>query len=225
MSAFLPERVSVHSTDGHVEVSGLDQQEVEFAISLYRAVSTEQVGARAALASHVNRAMLEEGIPLVPAASQKQVQRSAELRRRLLEEHGAESYATLAQLRGSRESSARTWVSRARGAGGLLTVELQGRTLIPTVQLTDSGEARPQILEILRPLLRSGADGWSLWAWLTSPTGLLSGEIPAEVAEANTHRAYRAAERYATELRQTRETERVQDDEHVRPMDGAKDAG
>jgi hypothetical protein len=202
MSVQASDQISVRSTDDHVEVVGLAEEDVERAITLYRAVAQEQTDARAALASHVTETMLRGGIDLVPAASQRQIQRSADLRRRLLAEQGAETYASLAAMRDNQESSVRTWVSRERRRHELFTVEVEGRTIIPRVQLTPGGEVDPLIAELLRPLLRSGEDSWSVWAWLTSPTGLLSGDVPAEVARTGTgiRRAHTAAVRHAAEV-------------------------
>lgn len=200
MTEQAPARVHVSNASGKVEVSGLSEDDVKNAISLYRAVTNERVRAREALASHVNQAMVEAGIPLVSDASQRQLQRSAALRKRLLQENGAVTYASLAELREDKESSVRTWVSRERRRNELFTVKLKGQTLIPSVQLTESGKVNPLIAELVRPLLQAGLDSWSLWAWLTSPAGLLSGEIPAEVAAINMKRAHTAATRYATEL-------------------------
>jgi hypothetical protein len=202
MTAHVPDRIGVRATEDHVEVVGLSKEDVEYAISLFQAVAQEQTEARSALASHVNQAMLHEGIELIPAASQRQVQRSAALKKRLIEDQGFETYASLAEIRDTRESSVRTWVSRLRRRSDLFTVEFQGHTLIPKLQLTDSGDVNPVVAELVRPLAGAGLDSWSLWAWLTNPTGLLSGEIPAEVAVGNITRATKAANRYAAELRQ-----------------------
>jgi hypothetical protein len=185
----------------HVEVDGMSIAEVERAIELYQRVTHAQVQARSALSVQVHQAFLEEGVSLVSSATQKQVRRSAALREHLLREEGFETYSTLADKRGTTETAARTWVSRRRERHELFTVELQGRTLIPAVQLTAKGAADPVIAEILRPLLHADAEGWGLWAWLTSPTSRLSGETPARVARVSTRRAYIAAERYAQELR------------------------
>lgn len=200
-----PERVHVSNASGKVEVSGLSEDDVKNAISLYRAVTNERVRAREALAAHVNQAMVEAGISLVSDASQRQLQRSAALRKRLLKENGAATYASLAGLREDKESSVRTWVSRERRRNELFTVKLKGQTLIPSVQLTETGKLNPLIAELVRPLLQAGLDSWSLWAWLTSPAGLLSGEIPAEVAATNMKRAHTAATRYAVELRHSQD--------------------
>lgn len=205
MTAHEPEPIMVRGTHDHVEVIGLSKEDVKYAISLAQAVSHERTQARAALAAHVSQAMLKENIPLISAASQRQIQRSATLRQQLIQEQGAETYATLAELRDSQESSVRTWVSRMRKRDELFTVEFQGHTLIPTVQLTSSGNVNPLITELVRPLISAGLDSWSLWAWLTNPTGLLSGAIPAKVVNTNIKRASKAAVRYSDELRQAQD--------------------
>ena len=205
MTAQVPHKVSVQDVSGHVEVVGMSSGTVQEAIALYQSVISKRIHARSALANHVDRIMLDEGIELVSNASQRQVQRSASLRRELIEEHGAENYATLAQLRDSQESSVRAWVSRMRKRNELFTVEVQGHTLIPSVQITSAGEVEPQSAEVLRPLLNAELDCWSVWAWLTSPTGLLSGEVPADVARTNIKRAHKAAQRYADELLRARD--------------------
>lgn len=205
MTTQIPEGIHVRAHHGHVEVTGLNKQDVEYAIQLSRAVIQERIQARTALASQAKQAILEENLDLVSHASQRQIIRSATLRKQLVHEQGAETYSTLALLRDSQESSVRTWVSRSRNRHELFTVDLQGITLIPRVQLTETGSINPLIAELVRPLKSAGLDGWSLWAWLTSPTGLLSGDTPANVASTNIGRAARAATRYATDLRQAQE--------------------
>lgn len=205
MTTQAPEPVRVSASGGHVEVDGLSIAEVERAIALYQRVTHEQVAARSSLSAQVHQAFLDEGISLVSSASQKQVRRSAALRERLLREEGFETYSSLSEKRESSEAAVRTWVSRQRERRELFTVELQGRTLIPAVQLTARGKTDPAVAEILRPLLRAGLEGWELWAWLTSPTSRLSGEIPAQLARTNSRRAYIAAERYVSEMLRTQD--------------------
>ncbi|MFB9777542.1 hypothetical protein [Brevibacterium otitidis] len=191
----------VSDVNDHLEVVGASKEELEQALALIRASRYRKVEARAAFASYVRQRMFDESAALISLASQKQVQRSAGLRQHLMDVEGFETYASLAETRNSLESSVRTWVSRKRKRNELFTIELNGATMIPTVQLTNSGDADPRIVELMRPLLDAGLDGWSLWAWLTQPNGLLSGEVPAEVVKTNTRRAVRAADRYAAEIR------------------------
>lgn len=130
---------------------------------------------------------------------QRQAQRAAALRETLMG-HGYETYASLAAKRGAKESSIRTWATRARRDHRLFTVQAGGHTLIPTVQLTPNGEIEPAVAALIAPLLKAGLDRWSLWAWLCSPTDRLSGQVPADVAHTDPERARRAAVQYAGQV-------------------------
>ena len=201
MTAQAYEPFHVRAAGDHVEVEGMSEADVESAIRLYRAVVQSQLDARATLQSQVNAAFIERGLQLVSEASQKQIVRNVALREALLEEEGFETYATLAALRDSNEKATRMWAARRREKGELFTVELQGRTLIPAVQLTADGGLDAAIAQLSRTLLEAGLGSWELWTWLTSPTGRLSGDVPAQVVRTNAHRANAAAVRYADELR------------------------
>lgn len=83
---------------------------------------------------------------------------------------------------------------------------VKGTTLIPKTQLTSDGQLNGRVTALVKPLIASGLDEWSIWAWLTSSTGLLSGEVPVEVAIQEPARAVRAAERYAAEISQFRDS-------------------
>lgn len=202
MSAQVPDEIRLHDADDHVEVAGLSLGELQVAISLYRSAGEQRVRARANLSALVNRAMLDAHVPLVSAATQRQVQRSAALQEELLEAHGYETYASLAEKRHTQESSVRTWVSRMRERESLFTIKLRGQVMIPAAQLTHDGQLNEDVQDLVQPLLSAGLDSWSLWAWLCNPTGLLSGRTPVEVANTDRQRARRAAERFAAEVRQ-----------------------
>jgi hypothetical protein len=51
---------------------------------------------------------------------------------------------------------------------------------------------------VLEALADTGITGWPLWTWLTSPTALLSGEIPEQLARRAPARVLRAAQRFAS---------------------------
>lgn len=194
----------VRAVQDHVEVIGLSLNDVEEALQLAQQVSAARLELRRSFEGQINRILLERAGDLLPSASQRQIQRTADLRQSLLAENGAETYKSLATLRDTKPSSVRTWVSRARERGELFTINLQGTTLIPRVQLTEDGNLHPAITPLVRTLLSADLDAWSLWAWLTSPTGLLSGDIPAEIAPVKPSRAQKAADRYAAELERGR---------------------
>lgn len=197
-------RYKVSKLKGRVVVDGVSVGDVEEALRLADRVAEVRRSARDSFEDFVNSSLLEANEDLVPSASQRQVQRTAALRQKLLTEHGAETHETLAQIRDSQPSSVRAWVTRAREQGELLTVKFKGRVLIPKVQLDKDGNLDPAVSALVRPLLEADLDGWSLWTWLTHPTGHLSGEIPAELAHVDLERAQRAANLYAIDLRNER---------------------
>lgn len=200
MSAQVPERVEVTEEAGHVEVTGISKDRVQQALRLLQAAEDVRITARGDLAASINKAMLKVKMPVVPEATLRQIQRSAALNEELLE-LGYQTHESLAQIKQAQQSSVRTWVSRLRMNHELFTVKLGGKILIPSVQLTEAGELRPEVADLVRPLSKAGLDGWALWAWLVKPTGLLSGQVPAELAQTNPDRAQRAAARYAADIR------------------------
>ncbi|WP_166827683.1 hypothetical protein [Brevibacterium limosum] len=166
-----------------VDFEGLSRLDIEKAIKNYRRHQKLQVAERSALRERVDRAYVEDA-HIVSEATQKQAVRSAKIRMRLLEDEGAETYASLAALRGREQSAARAWVARLRKQNRLFTVEAQGLVLVPRVQLTEVGNLDKEVSEILvKPLLDAGEHPWAVWAWITHTTGLLSGRVPAELVK------------------------------------------
>jgi hypothetical protein len=187
----------------HVEVRNRSLDEVQQALRLLDAARRVQRDQAREFSQQLLHAMVAADLETIPAATLAQAQRLAAKRSALLE-HGAYTQASLAQLRGARESSLRTWVTRTRHAHRLFTVKESGRTLIPAVQLTDAGELRADLSPLLEVLLPAGVDGWELWAWLLSATSLLSGAAPADVVVTDPSRAVRAAQRLAATVSQQR---------------------
>lgn len=143
------------------------------------------------------RVMGLAGIDLVEPAALEQARRWTMFRLSLLDSE-AYSYRTLSELRNSAsEGSVRTWVMRRRKEMRMFTVTDSDRTIIPAFQLDSSGEPRSDIAPLLAELLPAGVDGWELWAWLTSATPLLSGDVPEAVAASDSGRALTAAKRFA----------------------------
>lgn len=191
---------NVRDLADHVEITGMSKKDVVAALELWEAAGGRQARSLDALRRQLTHAMVDTGMPLVPEPSQRQAQRAAALREGLLEQ-GFETYASLAVKRSAKESSVRTWATRARRDHRLFTVRVGGQTIVPAVQLTASGEILPEVAALIAPLLRAGLDNWSLWAWLCSPSDRLSGQVPADVARtANPDRARRAALRHAQQI-------------------------
>ncbi|GAA1916428.1 hypothetical protein GCM10009737_17360 [Nocardioides lentus] len=129
-----------------------------------------------------------------------QLRRRAQVRARLLAS-GWHDYAALADLRGASLESTRFAVHQAQNRHQLLVVPLDERSVVPAFQLTTAGEVRAELGPVLEPLLRSGTDPWSVWAWLTQPAALLGGAVPEaalrdpDEAPLVRHAAVRLAER------------------------------
>lgn len=97
-----------------VDLHGLSSAELQSAIDLFREVTEQRLTERDALQHRLSAAFLGGGVDLVSPSTQRQALKSAELRRRLLEDEGAETYESLSILRDSSESTTRTWVARHR---------------------------------------------------------------------------------------------------------------
>ena len=77
-------------------------------------------------------------------------------------------------------------------------MEVKGKTLVPAIQLFADGQLDELVSEhLVKPLLSTGMEPWSLWSWLTSPTG---GEFPAEAVVIDQKRVLRTVERQVADL-------------------------
>jgi hypothetical protein len=114
----------------------------------------------------------------VPYAIVQQAQRRATLRTELLAS-GAYTYRALAEGQGKTEAAVRQWARRARARYDIFTVDHDNETLVPAFLLDADMAPRPEFRPVIGVLARAGEDGWGLWAWLSSPTAWLDGEVPA----------------------------------------------
>lgn len=180
-----------------VEVRGFSSKKVREALRLQLEADqlrAEQIGGtRETL---IRTLMSKAQLPITPSSSVRQTERVAAHLSALLATPVC-TYTGLATLRGAAESSARTWITRQKRGHRVFTVTYNGRTLIPLFQLTDAGDSRDDLADVLRPLLEAGLDGWAVWSWLTQPSNLLSGEVPETVARTSPARASTAARRFA----------------------------
>ena len=183
-----------------LEVQGLTQAEAQEAINTYAKHVELRVHMRAQLREAVDHAYMDD-LPLVSEATQNQAKRAANARVRLIQDEGAATYHGLAGMRGTGQGGARPWANRLRRHNLLFTVEVNGKTLIPMVQLTTDGQLDELVSEhLVKPLLSAGMEPWSLWSWLTSPTGLLSGDIHAVIVHPEMERVDRAVQRPIADL-------------------------
>ena len=187
----------VEERGDHVEVRGVSRHEVLEALHLHAEVQVVKAAHTADVRDSLVRTLMGKGVSLVPPASLAQAQRLAAHRDALLATP-VYTHESLQQMRGdTRASSTRTWLSRRKDARELFTVKHDGRTVIPAFQLDADAEPRPELQPVLQTLIEAGVQSWALWTWLTSPTSLLSGEIPEQLVRSTPHRVLRAAERFA----------------------------
>lgn len=183
---------------GHLEVRGVSRRDVEEALDLFGHVRVLQADHAAATRADLLRALMARNVALTPPATVAQAQRLASHRDALLATP-VFTHDTLRALRGdATASSTRTWLTRRRDNHQVFTLTHNGRTVIPAFQLDELGEPRPELQPILTALAGAGITGWSLWTWLTSPTALLSGAIPEQLAGRAPARVLRAAQRFAS---------------------------
>jgi hypothetical protein len=184
-----------------VGITGLSTEDAVEAVMLLRAARLLQYHSGTAAARGLLQTMSEANVELIPPASVEQARRLATLRKTLLSTP-VFTIETLGEVRGdANPSTTRTWVSRARERGKLFTVKVEGRTIVPAFQLTDAGSTRDEYRPVLSPLLQAGLDGWTIWVWLTNPTALLSGRIPADLVTETPDRVSFAARRFASSRR------------------------
>lgn len=181
-----------------VVVTGRPEKDVSRALELLDAVRRIQRDQEDDLTQNLLHAMTDVGEPTLPPERATLAQRRAALRARLLA-GGYYTTAQIAELRGSEERSARTFVARKRERNSLFTVKHGKHVVVPAILLDSDGQVSPvgRAVEVLRPL---GLDEWELWAWLASPSSWLSGDTPAAVLVENPTRGMAAVHAYASQL-------------------------
>lgn len=195
MKGSAPYEVEEHAD--HLEVRGVSRHRVVAALELLEKVNAVQADHAAATRENLVHTLMASNVPLTPPVSLAQAQRLATHRDALLATP-VFTHGSLHELRGdARESSTRTWLSRRKDAREVFTVNHNGRTVIPAFQLDEHGEPRAELQPVLAELVDAGVRGWSLWTWLTSPTSLLSGGVPEQLARSAPERVLRAAKRFA----------------------------
>ena len=186
----------VEERGDHLEVRGVSRREILEALRLHAEVQVVKAARVAEVRDSLVQTLMAKNVSLIPPASLAQAQRLAAYRDALLATP-VYTHESMQQVRGdARESSTRTWLSRRKDARELFTVKHDGRTIIPAFQLDANGEPRAELQPVLQPLIDAGMQSWALWTWLTSPTPLLSGEVPEQLVRSNPQRVLRAAQRF-----------------------------
>ena len=192
-----PGRRFIEEHPGYVEVRGVSRDDIETVFEVYEQVQAVRAELTAEHRERLVLTLMASNVPLTPPASLAQAQRLASHRDALLATP-VYTHATLREMRGdARESSTRTWLVRRRAAHDLFSLTHDGRTVIPAFQFDEHGQPRPELQPILATLVGAGIQGWPLWTWLVTPTSLLSGQVPQQVASTDPKRALRAAQRFA----------------------------
>lgn len=187
----------VEDRGDHLEVRGVSRREVLEALRLHAQVQVVQAEIATEARDGLVQTLMGQGVSLVPPATVAQAQRLAAHRNALLATP-TYTHESLQQVRGdAKESSTRTWLSRRRDARELFTVSHGGRTLIPAFQFGADVEPRSELQPVLQALINADVQGWALWTWLTTPTPLLSGEVPEQLVRSNLQRVLHAAQRFA----------------------------
>lgn len=93
-----------------------------------------------------------------------------------------------------------TWAQRQ--GTRILAVETAHGRVYPALQFTQAGDLRPELTSTCAILQDAGLSAWMTWAWLTSPTTLLSGAVPARVLVEDPARGTSAVRRYAERVRE-----------------------
>jgi hypothetical protein len=171
--------------------------DLRFALRSLRAIRRRQHGGKS-LTRRGDRVASAASENLLPTQLVRAGQRDAAMRAWLLST-GYVTYATLARRRGGSVNAARAFVARGRAANRVFTVRHEARTLIPALLFDEVGRvtAVSRAVEVLRPV---GVDGWALWGWLATPSGWLSGRVPAEILIRDPDRGLAAVRAYATSL-------------------------
>lgn len=87
-------------------------------------------------------------------------------------------------------------VSAADAPADAFAVAAGDGAAAPAFQFDETGAVRAELRPILEVLCGAGVGGWQLWVWLTTPTPLLSGEVPERLARTEPARVLRAAQRF-----------------------------
>lgn len=82
----------------------------------------------------------------------------------------------------STANTTRQWIHRHRSSGRLITVDDDGRTLIPAYQLGEAFDLKPDVADITKVLTKAGMTSWAIWRWYTTHNGWLE-DSPLAVLE------------------------------------------
>jgi hypothetical protein len=126
----------------------------------------------------------------VEVARERRLQRD-----RLVASQPSVTVLMLAEGRGVAPASIRSWLHRQRTSNRIVTVEHGGQLLVPSFQLDQDLQLRPEVAAITAQLVGAGMDGWAVWAWWTRGNAVLEAAPVDVVAAGHTDRVAAAADR------------------------------
>lgn len=89
----------------------------------------------------------------------------------LLSTSGSVTTEMLAEGRLSTANATRQWIHRHRSSGRLITVDDDGRTLIPTFQLGEAFDLDESVAGVTKELTGVGMSPWAVWRWYSTHNG------------------------------------------------------
>lgn len=130
--------------------------------------------------SHISAAFaaLPAVEPLLDRQGVEQARLARIARDALVSSSPSVGYVGLAAGRVSNRAAVRQWVRRHRNDGTLFSVEHDGASLIPTLQLDQAFDIDPTVSQITKALSEFGLDEWAIWRWWTSENPWI-GAVPA----------------------------------------------
>jgi hypothetical protein len=93
-------------------------------------------------------------------------------------------YVEALAARGVGTEGARARIKRDRDKGRLVTVTFEGEAVIPTFQLRDDFDHRPEAGDAVAALLAAGYGPWDIWDWAQTPNAWIGKRTPAAAIRA-----------------------------------------
>lgn len=128
-----------------------------------------------------------------------QNRRYIELQNRLLRDYKAYTANQLAVLQNNTVDETQAYLDEQESKHTVFTVDNNGVTLYPAFLFNDKGKVRKVIGNLVQ-VFKGSFTGWAAWAWFCLPTGLLSGNVPIDIAHTDFKRAFIAVKRKHEDL-------------------------
>lgn len=131
--------------------------------------------------------------PVLDHAATERARLVNENRARLLRSGRAVTLDMLAEGQGKKLDATRQWARRQRVGGKLVYVIHDGTTYIPTFQLDEAFELRPNAADFVPQLVGRGFTDWAVWTWFESRSPWLDAQTPAEALRVGNEAGLRRA--------------------------------